>query len=49
LRDSRVVRNGTAIPGGIGGIWNQHVLKLDHSIVRYNIPSNCVGCGHPGR
>jgi hypothetical protein len=50
LHDSRVVRNnGTAIPGGIGGIWNQHVLTLDHSIVRYNIPNNCVGCGHPVR
>jgi len=50
LHYTRVVRNnGTAIPGGIGGIWNQNVLTLDHSIVRYNIPNNCVGCGHPGR
>ena len=45
LHDSRVVRNnGTAIPGGIGGIWNQDTLALDHTIVRHNIPNNCVGC-----
>jgi hypothetical protein len=50
LHHSRVVRNNaTAIPGGIGGILNQGVLALDHSIVRHNIPSNCVGCGHLAR
>jgi parallel beta helix pectate lyase-like protein len=50
LHDSRVVRNNaTAITGGIGGILNQYMLTLDHTIVRYNIPNNCVGCGHPGR
>ena len=41
LRHTRVIRNTAAT---YGGIYNQGTLTLDDSIVRHNIPNNCVGC-----
>jgi hypothetical protein len=41
LDDTRVIHN-TGL--SFGGIYNQGRLTLTDSIVRHNIPNNCVGC-----
>lgn len=41
LHYSRVVRN-TGF--SYGGIYNQHRLTIDDSVVSHNTPNNCLGC-----